>query len=586
MNTSNPDLPMILSSIPTKNNQWVCVVFVVFLLLSITPAVILGQESQIAGLRKDFNNYLYEDLDSAKWVKDKMIDLVKQTSEPNEKAIAFHCAGNYNLVSGQYLNALAEYKKAIEYYRLAGNYKDVSGILINVASCKAELGFLKESMDSHLSSLRLQDSLQIQGYPRATNFINIGILHSELEDSKSALKYLRQAKTIYKELKDSFSMVECDYNISLSLADVDSFDRAQEILFDIIPYFRKERMGNKLARSLLELGTNYRIQKKYDASQEVFQEALKLALEGGDISLPGLAYFKLSNLALDQKNYKQAKNYGQLSFKATQNAQNRRDLIHDYQNLSLISEGEGNYEEALEYYRQYAILKDSILGEEKLKMIANLEAIYESEKKENELLLLKEKSQRNALEKKMILGLFFALFLIACLLFYLLKLRLDKQKVAKEKTEQELSFTKDSLDRQEKELSVYTLQLASQNKFLNGLKENILDIKVGDNGKRQVRTIVNSIDIKQQNESYWEQFRDRFTQVHKNFESEVKKKYPMLTSNDIRLMMLLKMNLSSKEIANILCISYDGIKKSRYRLRKKIGLSNEESLQTLVLGIG
>ena len=43
------------------------------------------------------------------------------------------------------------------------------------------------------------------------------------------------------------------------------------------------------------------------------------------------------------------------------------------------------------------------------------------------------------------------------------------------------------------------------------------------------------------------------------------------------------MNLSSKKIANILNISNDGIKKARYRLRKKLNLATEDSLQEFIL---
>ena len=61
------------------------------------------------------------------------------------------------------------------------------------------------------------------------------------------------------------------------------------------------------------------------------------------------------------------------------------------------------------------------------------------------------------------------------------------------------------------------------------------------------------------------------------------KSYPEVSTNDLRLMSLLKMNLSSKEIANILNISIEGVKKARYRLRKKLNLNTEESLQELVI---
>ena len=74
-----------------------------------------------------------------------------------------------------------------------------------------------------------------------------------------------------------------------------------------------------------------------------------------------------------------------------------------------------------------------------------------------------------------------------------------------------------------------------------------------------------------------------FEEVHKDFNSNVKIKYPQVTSNELRLLALLKMNLSSKEIANILNISAEGIKKARYRLRKKLNITTEDSLQDLVI---
>jgi DNA-binding CsgD family transcriptional regulator len=65
----------------------------------------------------------------------------------------------------------------------------------------------------------------------------------------------------------------------------------------------------------------------------------------------------------------------------------------------------------------------------------------------------------------------------------------------------------------------------------------------------------------------------------------VKARFPDITANELRLLALLKMNLSSKEIANILNISQEGIKKARYRLRKKLNIATEDSLQDLVLSL-
>ena len=56
-----------------------------------------------------------------------------------------------------------------------------------------------------------------------------------------------------------------------------------------------------------------------------------------------------------------------------------------------------------------------------------------------------------------------------------------------------------------------------------------------------------------------------------------------MTKNDLRLAALLKMNLSSKEIASVLNITMEGVKKARQRFRKKLELSSEDSLENFVI---
>jgi len=53
---------------------------------------------------------------------------------------------------------------------------------------------------------------------------------------------------------------------------------------------------------------------------------------------------------------------------------------------------------------------------------------------------------------------------------------------------------------------------------------------------------------------------------------------PQLTASEIKIAALLKLNLSTKEIAAITYKTEDGIKSTRYRLRKKLNLSGDENL--------
>ena len=108
-------------------------------------------------------------------------------------------------------------------------------------------------------------------------------------------------------------------------------------------------------------------------------------------------------------------------------------------------------------------------------------------------------------------------------------------------------------------------------------------MKTGDNNPKNYQKVINTINLDINNDNNWEQFRSYFEDVHRDFNSKVMRNYPEVSNNDLRLMSLLKMNLSSKEIANILNISIEGVKKARYRLRKKLNLNTEESLQELVI---
>lgn len=62
------------------------------------------------------------------------------------------------------------------------------------------------------------------------------------------------------------------------------------------------------------------------------------------------------------------------------------------------------------------------------------------------------------------------------------------------------------------------------------------------------------------------------------FQEDLKSRYPELTSYDIRLCTYLKSNLSTKEIATLFNITPDSVKKAKHRLRKKLGISPDESI--------
>ncbi|NJM24189.1 MAG: hypothetical protein HC859_00175 [Bacteroidia bacterium] len=77
----------------------------------------------------------------------------------------------------------------------------------------------------------------------------------------------------------------------------------------------------------------------------------------------------------------------------------------------------------------------------------------------------------------------------------------------------------------------------------------------------------------------WERFKRTFQEVYPDFFAGLRYRFPAITASETRLAALIKISLSLKEAANMLGISADSVKKSRYRLKKRLGLQDEQSLE-------
>lgn len=81
----------------------------------------------------------------------------------------------------------------------------------------------------------------------------------------------------------------------------------------------------------------------------------------------------------------------------------------------------------------------------------------------------------------------------------------------------------------------------------------------------------------------WEQFESYFKSVHPNFVNNLLTRFPSLTPNEVKLCIFLRLNLNSKEIAEITVQISSSVDIARYRLRKKIGLDRKANLNAYLM---
>ncbi|GJM62757.1 triple tyrosine motif-containing protein [Persicobacter diffluens] len=142
------------------------------------------------------------------------------------------------------------------------------------------------------------------------------------------------------------------------------------------------------------------------------------------------------------------------------------------------------------------------------------------------------------------------------------------------------------LQRRNRQMTSHTLNLVQKNAFLESLKKEISGIEaISPQVQKQLKRLNTLIDQSYATDQDWEEFQFYFEGLHANFYSKLKLNHPDLSSQDLKHCALIRLNLSLAECASLLGISADSVKTSRYRLKKKLGLTIKENLQEFILTI-
>lgn len=135
-----------------------------------------------------------------------------------------------------------------------------------------------------------------------------------------------------------------------------------------------------------------------------------------------------------------------------------------------------------------------------------------------------------------------------------------------------------------KELANFTMMSIKNKEFLIHIKEELQkQQEKGHTPKQFFNSMIRIIDENITSDDDWALFQLNFDRIHENFFRNLKEYYPDLTPNDLRLCALLRLNLSTKDISNMMNISIRGIEAARYRLRKRLNIPSEQDLTDFMI---
>lgn len=519
------------------------------------------------------------------------LELAGELNFQKGRAHSYQVLGVSHDLRSNYPSAIDAYSKGLAIMKQIdpkrARYLDLHAALLNgIGIAYYHQSNYKEALTYFLESLGLAETLAEKS--RLANIlVNIGLVYHDQREFDKALEFYERGLRIGEEAGSKQIVGRASNNIGIIYKDKEKYDEA--IRYYNLSTKVKTELGdlNGVSATLCNLGVVYKRIKKYDIAMAHLDSAATLKTELGDrLGMISVNDTK-AEIYIQRKQFAEAKALIDENFKNARQIGARESLLLVYERYVEWHKVQGQWAVALGWEERRAELKDSLFNETKSKQIAEIQTQYEVAKKEKEIqLLAAERDVQNLRARISLIAIITVLVLATGVVFWFIQ----KQKTTEARralAQLELDNAmlregelKKELDYKNRELTSYTVNFIQKSKLMEEMRQTLEELRSTSDGEmpRKIQNISKIIDSNYQIDREWEDFKVHFEQVHSGFFDQLKSQYPDLTSSDLKLCALLKLNMNVKESAKILGISPDSVKTARYRLRKKLSLGKEEGL--------
>lgn len=398
-----------------------------------------------------------------------------------------------------------------------------------------------------------------------------------------AMNYNEESIRLAWTIKDSSLLIRCYNNLSTILGLVGRNNEAIDTLKRALSfikennYFGKGKLNSNIAFA-------YRNLEEYDSALVYNRRSLAAKRKVNDIPGIGFSFDAIGRCYTSLGQNDSALYY---MHNALDTAIKYRDVyrIKDiYVHLADAYEAAGLFKEAYGAYRQGKSMDDSLYTVEVAEKVRLLERQYSLSEKEREIEKLdtekKLSSSRNQLLFILILAITGVAALLIGLLYYRNRSKERQHQLAEAKlksVEQENENNKRALIHFVEDLQLKNRQLKSLNHLLYQKEDELAQLtKKAEVGSNEL------VDFKILTEEDWERFKKLFSKVNPHFFEKLKALKYDFTKGEKRLMALIRLELNNSEIADALGISSESVSKSKFRLKGKLGLEKDDSLNAFV----
>jgi tetratricopeptide (TPR) repeat protein len=370
------------------------------------------------------------------------LTLSKEIQYPKGEGEAYTQIGISHTIMGNYPVGLENLLKAVSVFDSVGQLALKANTINNIGNIYQLQGDLSNARKYFEEGLKLRVNLRDTA-SLYKSYTSLAIVYKDQLQFDSALYFFRRNLSLATQQNDIKKISTASNNIGLIFRNQEKYDSA---LFFFNKALRLKRVINDeqgIALSYRNIGDVYQFQGDINKALLYYQKSLTLREKikynlGLTILLKDMA-----QLFLDNRQFREAKKYGKRSVAVARDSKMKLEETEALKLLSSIFESAGEPDSALNAYRQYTLLKDSLFNEEKANQVNTLRVQFETERKEKELLdknksiqLMELEQASNNKVKTFLIVVTLLLAGLVLLIYSRYKLKLRSEKIAAQKNKE------------------------------------------------------------------------------------------------------------------------------------------------------
>ncbi|EAY28526.1 tetratricopeptide repeat protein [Microscilla marina] len=518
-------------------------------------------------------------------------------------------------VLGNVGRAFTHVKKGLKLAKMLKNTKMEGYLYNNQAIIYEKQAEYTEALKLYQKALKFDEEAGDKD-GMALSLMNIGNVYLFTKKYKQAFNTYQKGMKIAQETHNKMIEQQLKGNIAYVEFKMGNYDSAISKFLEEQKYYKQQGLEKQQAIALADMGEVWEAKKRYEKALTLYEEAYALFKKIQDKRHLAKVTNAIAEVRFKMKDYEAVQKHLKIAQKLAKGV-NAKDISQRiFLNLYRLDSVRQNYQLALHYYRQYSVLKDSSNNLKKNKQLEVLRIKYDLADKEKEAQKQSKKAEimaQNARYDQLLIwsligGFTLASIAVTWLIFWqrsnqkklnqlketervLLQERLQRKEIEEQVLQEQLRADqaiqqqlKETLEHKNHELTKQTLYLVQKRQFLGELEHKIKLISQECNPTAQGKLKSLSKTIKKESAEHkeWEKFRQTFEIAHPKFYRNLKELFPELTPNEMKLCALLRLNFNTKELASILNITTESANKARFRLRKKLNLSDENLNEYLI----